>query len=190
MSVRETVAPAETEALGAELTADLRPGDVVLVRGELGAGKTTLVRGAARALGVSDPVTSPTFAIGHRYRGSRVIVAHLDLYRLAGLGDEDPGLLEDYLGPESIAFVEWPEQGGSELEGARMLVTLTHRGGDRRRIEVSEVPQRRPGAEGRAIDGRQAGGERQVGSGERRAGGEGKAGGQHGEGGPREGTGR
>lgn len=136
MLVRETSAPHETEALGAELAAQLRAGDVVLVRGDLGAGKTTLVRGAARALGVSDPVTSPTFGIGHRYRGSLVTVAHLDLYRLAGLEHEDPGLLEDYIGPESIAFVEWPEQGSPELEGARVCVTLAHRGGDRRQIEV------------------------------------------------------
>jgi tRNA threonylcarbamoyladenosine biosynthesis protein TsaE len=169
--VRETSAPAETEALGAELAADLRPGDVVLVRGELGAGKTTLVRGAARALGVSGPVTSPTFGIGHRYRGSHATVAHLDLYRLAGLGHEDPGLLEDYLGPESIAFVEWPEEGSPELEGASVRVTLTHRGGDRRRIEVSEAHELK------------ASGEREAG---REAGGEWEAGGERGEGGSRE----
>jgi tRNA threonylcarbamoyladenosine biosynthesis protein TsaE len=136
--VVETSAPAETEALGAELAVGLRPGDVVLVRGELGAGKTTLVRGAARSLGVSDPVTSPTFGIGHRYRGAGVMVAHLDLYRLASLAREDPGLLEDYLGPDRIAFVEWPEAGGAELEAAAMRVTLTHAGGDRRRIEVCD----------------------------------------------------
>jgi tRNA threonylcarbamoyladenosine biosynthesis protein TsaE len=135
--LRETSAPHETEALGAELAAQLRAGDLVLVRGELGAGKTTLVRGAARALGVSDPVTSPTFGIGHRYRGAQVTVAHLDLYRLAGLEHEDPGLLDDYIGPRSIAFVEWPEQGSPELADARVWVTLAHRGGDRRRIEVS-----------------------------------------------------
>lgn len=132
----ETLAPHETEAVGAELAAELRAGDVVLVRGELGAGKTTLVRGAARALGVSDPVTSPTFGIGHRYRGSNVTVAHLDLYRLGGLEREDPGLLDDYLEPGSIAFVEWPQEGSPELGEARVRVTITHRGGDRRRIEV------------------------------------------------------
>jgi tRNA threonylcarbamoyladenosine biosynthesis protein TsaE len=136
--VRETSDPAATEALGAELARGLRPGDVVLVRGELGAGKTTLVRGAALALGVSDPVTSPTFAIGHRYRGEGVTVAHLDLYRLAGLEQEDPGMLDDYLGPERIAFVEWPKDGAPELAGARVQVTLTHLGGDRRRVEVVE----------------------------------------------------
>jgi tRNA threonylcarbamoyladenosine biosynthesis protein TsaE len=132
----ETSDRRETEALGAELAAALKPGDIVLVRGELGAGKTTLVRGAAGALGVSDPVTSPTFAVGHRYDGSGVTVSHLDLYRLAGLGEEEPDLLADYFGPTRIAFVEWPEETDAELRDARMLVTLAHRGGDRRWIEV------------------------------------------------------
>jgi tRNA threonylcarbamoyladenosine biosynthesis protein TsaE len=129
----------QTEALGAELAGALSAGDVVLVRGELGTGKTTFVRGAARALGVTDPVTSPTFSIGHRYRGAAVTVSHLDLYRLAGLHAEEPDLLEDYLGPGRIAFVEWPQERSPELRDARMLVTLTHRGADRRRIEVSEA---------------------------------------------------
>jgi tRNA threonylcarbamoyladenosine biosynthesis protein TsaE len=137
VSVIETKDPRETEALGAELAALLRDGDVVLVRGELGSGKTTLVRGAARALGVTDPITSPTFSIGHRYRATNTTVSHLDLYRLAGgLQEEDPGLLDDYLGPGRIAFVEWPVQDSTELSSARLHVTLTHKGADRRRIEV------------------------------------------------------
>jgi tRNA threonylcarbamoyladenosine biosynthesis protein TsaE len=135
----DTADPAETEAFGAELARELKDGDVVLVRGELGAGKTTLVRGAARALGVSDPVTSPSFSIGHRYRaGERLTVSHLDLYRLAGLEHEDPDLLADYLGEGRIAFVEWPPDAERELAGARLLVSLSHRGQDRRRIEVLE----------------------------------------------------
>ena len=105
---RTTRTPEETEALGAELAARLSPGDVVLLSGELGTGKTTLVRGAARALGVTDPVTSPTFTVGRRYHG-RLPVAHLDLHRLGGLEDEEPGLLAEYLGPAGIAFVEWGE---------------------------------------------------------------------------------
>jgi tRNA threonylcarbamoyladenosine biosynthesis protein TsaE len=137
----ETTGPAETESLGAELAAALGDGDVVLVRGELGTGKTTLVRGAAQALGVSDPVTSPTFSIGHRYAAGRVTVSHVDLYRLAGLEHEEPALLADYLGPGRIAFVEWPQDGRAELAGARMRVTLSHGGGDRRRIEVDELPR-------------------------------------------------
>jgi tRNA threonylcarbamoyladenosine biosynthesis protein TsaE len=135
----DTADPAETEAFGAELAEELKDGDVVLVCGELGAGKTTLVRGAARALGVSDPVTSPSFSIGHRYRaGERLTVSHLDLYRLAGLEHEDPDLLADYLGQGRIAFVEWPPDAERELAGARLLVSLSHRGADHRRIEVRE----------------------------------------------------
>jgi tRNA threonylcarbamoyladenosine biosynthesis protein TsaE len=132
----ETSDPAETESLGAELAAGLTGGDVVLVRGELGSGKTTLVRGAARALGVTDPVTSPSFSIGHRYRADDVTVSHLDLYRLAGLEHEDPALLGDYLGPDRIAFVEWPPDAEDELENTRLQVLLAHCGEDRRRIEV------------------------------------------------------
>jgi tRNA threonylcarbamoyladenosine biosynthesis protein TsaE len=135
----ETTGPAETESLGAELAGILGDGDVVLIRGELGSGKTTLVRGAARALGVHGPVTSPTFSIGHRYDAGAVSVSHLDLYRLAGLEHEDPDLLADYLGPGRIAFVEWPQDAHAELAGARMCVTLSHGGGDRRRIDVDEL---------------------------------------------------
>jgi tRNA threonylcarbamoyladenosine biosynthesis protein TsaE len=134
----ETTGSAETEALGARLAATLRPGEVVLIEGELGAGKTTFVRGAARALGVSGPVTSPTFTIGQRYEAP-VPVAHLDLYRLAGLGGEDPGLLGDYLGADSVGFVEWP--GGEEGtigQFARIAarVRIEHAGGDRRVVEI------------------------------------------------------
>jgi tRNA threonylcarbamoyladenosine biosynthesis protein TsaE len=135
----QTTGPAETEALGAELACDLADGDVVLVRGELGSGKTTLVRGAARALGVSGPVTSPTFSIGHRYNAGELTVSHLDLYRLAGLEHEEPELLADYFGPGRIAFVEWPQDTHVELAGARVRVTLSHAGGDRRQIEVHQL---------------------------------------------------
>ncbi len=141
----DTNGPEETESLGAQLAESLVDGDVVLIRGELGAGKTTLVRGAARALGVSDPVTSPTFSIGHRYRAGEVTVSHLDLYRLAGLEQEDPELLADYLGAGRIAFVEWPKDGERELLGARMRVTISHAGGDRRRVDVEDLAPRQHG---------------------------------------------
>ncbi len=134
--VVETSNPQQTESLGAELASELSLGDVVLVQGELGAGKTTFVRGAARALGVVDPVTSPTFSIGHRYAAPEMTVSHLDLFRLADLEDEEPALLADYLGPERIAFVEWAPDSDGELSSARLRVTLSHGGGDRRRIEV------------------------------------------------------
>jgi tRNA threonylcarbamoyladenosine biosynthesis protein TsaE len=132
---QRTEGPSGTEAAGAELADGLQPGDVVLVSGELGAGKTTLVRGAARALGVEGPVTSPTFTIGRRYAG-RVPVAHVDLYRLEGLDAEDPALLADYLAPDAIAFVEWPERAEGALPEATAAVRIEHLGGDARRIVV------------------------------------------------------
>jgi tRNA threonylcarbamoyladenosine biosynthesis protein TsaE len=131
----ETNTADETEAAGARLAARLRPGDVVIVSGELGAGKTTFVRGAARELGVEGPVTSPTFEIGHLYAG-RAEVAHLDLYRLPSLAGEDPGLLDDYLTPDRIAFVEWPGDAAAAIERVAARVTIEHLGGDRRAIEV------------------------------------------------------
>jgi tRNA threonylcarbamoyladenosine biosynthesis protein TsaE len=133
-----TTGAEETEALGAELAGALEPGDVVLVEGELGAGKTTFVRGAARRLGVESVVTSPTFTIGQRYPAP-VPVAHVDLYRVASLADEDPDLLADYLGPETIAFVEWPqgqEQALAALGRLAARVQLEHAGGDRRLVVI------------------------------------------------------
>lgn len=131
----ETTSAAATEAAGAELAVGLGAGDIVLVRGDLGAGKTTFVRGAARALGVEGPVTSPTYTIGHVLRG-RCEIAHLDLYRLEGLAGEDPALLDDYLTPERIAFLEWPEAAEPTLAAPAARVTIRHAGGDRRTIVV------------------------------------------------------
>jgi tRNA threonylcarbamoyladenosine biosynthesis protein TsaE len=132
----ETSSPLETEQAGAELAGRLEPGDVVLVSGELGTGKTTFVRGACRALGVDGPVTSPTFTIGHVHAGSPEI-AHLDLYRLGSLAAEDPALLDDYLTRDRIAFVEWPAAGEPSFERVASRVLLEHLGGDRRRITIA-----------------------------------------------------
>lgn len=133
--VRETDGPEQTEAAGAALAGRLGPGDVVLVMGELGSGKTTFIRGAARALGAQGPVTSPTFTIGQVLSASPE-VAHIDLYRLDSLDGEDPALLDDYLTPDRVAFVEWPEAAESRLEHVAARVRLEHLGGDRRRITI------------------------------------------------------
>jgi tRNA threonylcarbamoyladenosine biosynthesis protein TsaE len=109
----------------------------------MGAGKTTFVRGAARALGFEGPVTSPTFTIGRRYEPAqpgRTAIAHLDLHRLAGLEDEDPALLDDYLTPDAIAFVEWPAIAEPQLARVAVRVTLAHAGGDSRTITIAESP--------------------------------------------------
>jgi tRNA threonylcarbamoyladenosine biosynthesis protein TsaE len=132
----ETASAAATEALGARLAEKLGPGDLVVVSGEVGAGKTTLIRGACRGLGVTMPVTSPTFTIGQRYGGGRLPVSHLDLYRLADLEGEDPALLEDYLRADSVAFVEWPAAGAERLGRPALTVRMAHLDEGRRVVEV------------------------------------------------------
>ena len=127
MAETVTQAPEETEALAAALAARLAPGDVVTVSGELGAGKTTFVRGACRQLGVVQPVTSPTYTIGHRYHGDGIEVSHLDLYRFSGVSAAEWGDLEPYF-EEAIAFVEWPEAGEGVLPRPRFSVRLRHAG--------------------------------------------------------------
>ena len=129
-----TGSPEETEALAARLATRLRAGDVVAVSGELGAGKTTFVRGAARALGVLEPVSSPTYTIGHRYEAPTP-VAHLDLYRVGHLVPEEWGDLEPYF-DGTIAFVEWPERGGGWLPRVRAAVTLDHVDESHRRVRI------------------------------------------------------
>jgi tRNA threonylcarbamoyladenosine biosynthesis protein TsaE len=123
--------------MGAEVAERLKPGDLVLVTGELGAGKTTFVRGACRALGVEAPVVSPTFTIGRRYEtpGGHS-VAHLDLYRLADMAAEEEGLLDDYLTPDAYAFVEWPAVALAGLPEPAARVEIRHAGGDEREINL------------------------------------------------------
>jgi tRNA threonylcarbamoyladenosine biosynthesis protein TsaE len=131
--------PQETEALGARLAARLREGDVVAVKGELGAGKTTFVRGACRALGVTQPVTSPTYTIGNRYEADPP-VSHLDLYRLGEVTPADWGDLEPYF-EGAIVFVEWPAAGAGRLPPPRITVRLEHVDEHHRRVvlESGEV---------------------------------------------------
>ena len=129
-----TGSPEETAALGGRVAIGLRRGDVVTVAGELGSGKTTFVRGACSALGVDEPVTSPSYTIGHRYEAP-VPVAHLDLFRLAGLGAPEWGDLEPYF-DGTIAFVEWPEHAGDWLEPVRAAVRLEHVDENHRRITI------------------------------------------------------
>jgi tRNA threonylcarbamoyladenosine biosynthesis protein TsaE len=131
----QTGSAAETEALGERLAAELRLGDVVLVSGELGVGKTTFIRGACRGLGVTGPVTSPTFTIGNTYEG-RLPVAHLDLYRLEELDAEDPALLDDYVTDANVSLIEWPAVAEPSLERVTHRVRIAHAGGDRREIEL------------------------------------------------------
>jgi tRNA threonylcarbamoyladenosine biosynthesis protein TsaE len=120
----------ETEEIAGRVARRLRSADVITVSGELGTGKTTFVRGACRALGITAPVTSPTFTVGHRYEGTPD-VSHLDLFRFQGVSAAEWGDLEPYF-EDAIAFVEWPEAGRGVLPPPRLEVQLEHQGADRR----------------------------------------------------------
>jgi tRNA threonylcarbamoyladenosine biosynthesis protein TsaE len=136
--VRLTSAAAEeTEAVAARLARGLRAPDVVTVSGELGSGKTTFVRGACRALGITVPVTSPTFTVGHRYPGSPD-VSHLDLFRFRGVSAAEWGDLEPYF-ENAICFVEWPEAAGGALPSVRVAVRLSHVDREHRTIELASA---------------------------------------------------
>jgi tRNA threonylcarbamoyladenosine biosynthesis protein TsaE len=133
----ESRSPAETERIAAELARELAVGDVVTVAGTLGAGKTTFVRGACRALGVTSPVSSPTYAIGNRYRG-RHDVSHLDLYRFESVSENDWGDLEAYF-DGAIVFVEWPEAAAPFLPPPRARVRLRLLDPTHRLVEVERT---------------------------------------------------
>ena len=126
--------PAETRALAARLGAGLRPGDVVALRGELGAGKTEFVRGLAVGLGVpEDAVASPSFALAYEYQG-RLTLVHLDLYRLAEISSEFLPDVEDYLTGPQVTAVEWAERLGDLLPPEHLDVVLTITGEEERQI--------------------------------------------------------
>ena len=135
---RATNTSEETAAAGAAFAALLVPGTVVWLEGDLGAGKTVFARGCLSALGVTEPVTSPTFTIARRYQGESASISHLDLYRLGeGLGGEDPGMFDPEFGPDRITLIEWPERGNGVLPDPDFRVGLEHAGGDMRRIRIS-----------------------------------------------------
>lgn len=129
----------QTERVAALLATQLSPGDIVLLSGELGSGKTAFVRGAARALGVAGPVTSPTYAIGNVYTGESGEIAHLDLYRLDSLSIDDEAVTDDFLTPERIGFVEWPHGELTDEARLRAVVELAHLGEHEREIAVRWV---------------------------------------------------
>ena len=135
-----TSSPRETEAVAAQVAHGLRPGDVVTVSGELGAGKTTFIRGACHALGVTAPVASPTYTIGPRYPGDPA-VCHLDLYRFHGVDPEEWGDLEPYF-EDAIVFVEWPEAAAGWLPPVRAAVRLRHIDAERRAVSIDHDDSR------------------------------------------------
>jgi tRNA threonylcarbamoyladenosine biosynthesis protein TsaE len=128
----------EVERIGQRLACALRPGDLVLVYGPLGAGKTTLVRAVAHALGVAEPVRSPSFTIANIY-AARLPIQHLDLYRLEEIGDEDAVALEEYGDGEAVTLVEWPDAGSGRLGNPAWVVRLDHETAETREVQVEAV---------------------------------------------------
>jgi tRNA threonylcarbamoyladenosine biosynthesis protein TsaE len=137
----ETHGEGETARVGHSVATNLRPGDVVLLYGELGAGKTAFVRGLAEGLGVAGgEVSSPTFTIVQEYRGGRVPLFHVDLYRLNDLREiEDLGLEE--IAAEGVLAIEWAEKLPRQPADA-VTVRVQHGDGDVRTIEITSSPTR------------------------------------------------
>jgi tRNA threonylcarbamoyladenosine biosynthesis protein TsaE len=142
MSVNiRTATPSQTRRIGERIGRMLRAGDVVLLSGELGAGKTVLAQGIAKGLGVADPVKSSSFVIMNEYDGSALRLYHADLYRL-----EDPQqvaeLALDELASNGVLVVEWPEQAGGELPPEHLMVRLAYDGAKGRTLDVSAAGER------------------------------------------------
>lgn len=131
--------PAQTAALAADLAAQVGPGDVILLEGDLGAGKTTFARALCAALGVQGPVTSPTFGVAHRYDSPIGLIAHLDLHRLGEVALTDRELIDDELDAAALAIVEWPSGAPGLEDDATWRVSLAHAGQDRRDITIQPL---------------------------------------------------
>jgi tRNA threonylcarbamoyladenosine biosynthesis protein TsaE len=135
---RQGVGLGELRRIGRRFAAALRGGDLVLLYGPLGAGKTTLVRAVAEALGVTDPVRSPSFTLANIYAGE-ICVQHLDLYRLDDIGDDDALALEEYVGDDAVTLVEWPQAGVGRLGPATWKVRLAHESLHERALEIEAM---------------------------------------------------
>jgi tRNA threonylcarbamoyladenosine biosynthesis protein TsaE len=135
----EGLKKAMLEELASRVAQVLGPGDVVVLSGEVGTGKTTFVRAAARSLGVTDRVTSPTYQLARRYEGlkdgRRVVINHMDLYRLEGIEDQDVLELEDYVGPDAVTFIEWADPALGVIENPS-IVRIYHETPTTRRISL------------------------------------------------------
>jgi tRNA threonylcarbamoyladenosine biosynthesis protein TsaE len=129
----------ETTELGRQIAAELKPGSVVLLRGDLGAGKTTMVKGIAEGFNAAEAgdVTSPTFTLIHEYRGPEVTLYHIDLYRIDTQRELDTLALDDLMDPKHILLIEWGEKFERFARERDVEIAIEHLGGDERRISCS-----------------------------------------------------
>jgi tRNA threonylcarbamoyladenosine biosynthesis protein TsaE len=128
----------ETTDLGRRLSADLKPGSIVLLRGDLGAGKTTMVKGIAEGFQAAraEDVTSPTFTLIHEYRGPQVTLYHIDLYRIDTQRELDTLALDDLMSPQSILLIEWGEKFQRFAKERDVEIAIEHRGAEDRVITI------------------------------------------------------
>jgi tRNA threonylcarbamoyladenosine biosynthesis protein TsaE len=144
-SEREIIGAEAMQRLGAELASRLAVGDTLLLHGDLGAGKTTLTQGIARALGVRGPVTSPTFTLVSEHRLPKPVrgierLYHLDLYRLNDPDDLESIGYEEYLSPpDGVSVIEWPERAGAWLPDRALIIEIEHSGEDRRMVRLRRM---------------------------------------------------
>lgn len=127
----------ETIALGEKIAGLLKKGDVILLDGDLGAGKTTFTKGIGRGLGVKRVINSPTFTIVKEYRGDNVVLNHLDLYRLDGVGEDFD--LEEYFNDESICVCEWPFQASDILPKEYLMINITRIDDNKRKFVITST---------------------------------------------------
>ncbi|MDO8737132.1 MAG: tRNA (adenosine(37)-N6)-threonylcarbamoyltransferase complex ATPase subunit type 1 TsaE [Thermoleophilia bacterium] len=126
----------QTAALAASLAKLLEPGDIIFLSGQLGVGKTFFIRHAAEALGISEPVTSPSFTMAQTYDAGHFRVHHLDLYRLSGFSADDAVDFEEYFENDAVTFVEWPERAKPYIEGPDVVIRIDHVDLSSRRISI------------------------------------------------------
>jgi tRNA threonylcarbamoyladenosine biosynthesis protein TsaE len=136
MKTFQTHSADETTELGRQLAAELKPGSIVLLRGDLGAGKTTMVKGIAEGFQAAkaDDVTSPTFTLIHEYRGPAVALYHIDLYRIDTQRELDTLALDDLMTPQSILLIEWGEKFERFARERDAEIEIGHKGADERCI--------------------------------------------------------
>ena len=136
MKTFQTHSAEETTALGRQIAAELKPGSIVLLRGDLGAGKTTMVKGIAEGFQAAkaEDVTSPTFTLIHEYRGPAVTLFHIDLYRIDTQRELDTLALDDLMSPNSILLIEWGEKFERFAKERSVEIAIAHKGGDERQI--------------------------------------------------------
>jgi tRNA threonylcarbamoyladenosine biosynthesis protein TsaE len=136
MKTFQTHSAEETTELGRQIAAELKPGSIVLLRGDLGAGKTTMVKGIAEGFQAAraDDVTSPTFTLIHEYRGPVVALFHIDLYRIDTQRELDTLALDDLMTPQSILLIEWGEKFERFVKERDVEIAIEHGGGDERTL--------------------------------------------------------